>query len=238
MDLGALNKKGTFEVEVAQGENLGFCFPVHRFTTPPLVVDFVAKVKFVVADGSPFKPGYVFCVANYALLPGKTTQVFEKQLLESKGYVVDAVFTVKSGNNCTFLFSPPEGEKKQRVLDAASVANERIANYVAQKSAVRQEHGNPIGALLTKVTSGHKGGSSTDPFFIIEDKCIGCGACESICPTNSIAMINGKPQWSGSECAECLACLHFCPTQASQHGKSTVKRGRYINPVVDEFKEA
>ena len=67
---------------------------------------------------------------------------------------------------------------------------------------------------------------------MITDKCVGCGTCAEVCPTNTIRMVNGIPIWEGDACTQCLACLNRCPQEASQFGKSTVKRRRYLNPVL------
>lgn len=234
IDMGLLYKRGEFELKVSSDEMLGFCFPVHRWTVPSLVRDFVYRMRFATPDGSPFRPRYVFCVANYALMPGKATRVFEKCLVGAQGLALDSAFAVKSGNNCTFLFAPPEGEKKQRILGEAQEENERIAEEVSRGKHAHRVPFDPVGSLLTDTVGRRSAPFSTKPFFVDTTKCIGCGTCASVCPTNSIEMVGGRPSWSGSNCTECLACLHFCPVQASQHGKSTVGRGRYLNPIVDE----
>lgn len=66
--------------------------------------------------------------------------------------------------------------------------------------------------------------------FYANDKCTGCGICESVCNCNTIK-VDKKPSW-GKECTQCLACMHFCPVKAIQYGKGTEKKGRYKNPKV------
>ncbi|MEG1937435.1 MAG: EFR1 family ferrodoxin, partial [Rikenellaceae bacterium] len=65
--------------------------------------------------------------------------------------------------------------------------------------------------------------------FHATDKCISCGLCEQICPTNTITMIDGKPTW-GNTCVQCTACIHRCPVQAIEWGKVTQTKGRYHHP--------
>ncbi|MEG1925973.1 MAG: EFR1 family ferrodoxin, partial [Ruthenibacterium sp.] len=67
--------------------------------------------------------------------------------------------------------------------------------------------------------------------FHTTDKCISCGLCEHICPTNTITMADGKPTW-GNTCVQCTACIHRCPVQAIQWGKVTQNKGRYHHPDV------
>ncbi len=46
-----------------------------------------------------------------------------------------------------------------------------------------------------------------------EEKCVGCGSCESVCPVEAIKMENGKAKVSG-DCIECGACVGECPVEA------------------------
>ena len=58
---------------------------------------------------------------------------------------------------------------------------------------------------------------------IIEDKCVGCGQCSSLCPVNAISLVNEDKTVSDSEsrakiddkmCLGCGVCVNNCPTGA------------------------
>jgi len=55
----------------------------------------------------------------------------------------------------------------------------------------------------------NKGESMVD-----EKKCIGCGACASICPVNAIKIVNGKANIDPKKCIKCGSCAQFCPVSA------------------------
>lgn len=61
------------------------------------------------------------------------------------------------------------------------------------------------------------------------DKCIGCGQCVKVCPSENIEIINNKPVFS-NKCIGCLSCAQFCPKSAINVGKVTINRERYHNP--------
>ena len=51
-------------------------------------------------------------------------------------------------------------------------------------------------------------------FMVDETKCIGCGACASICPVGAIKLVNGKAQINAKKCIKCGSCAQFCPVGA------------------------
>lgn len=53
------------------------------------------------------------------------------------------------------------------------------------------------------------------PVRVIEDKCIGCGDCADVCPTEVFDIIDDKSQTTRIEdCIDCMACVDACPTDA------------------------
>lgn len=50
--------------------------------------------------------------------------------------------------------------------------------------------------------------------MVDEKKCIGCGACASICPVGAIKLSNGKAKIDPKKCIKCGSCASFCPVSA------------------------
>lgn len=231
-DMGAAYREGRFEVPVDQGGTLGFVFPTHRWSTPPLVDEFVRRMQFVTSDGAAFAPDYCFSVETYGAIPGTESRFFAQMLQKYQGIHVDSAFSVNSVENCLYLFNSPEpGEAAKKAAEADESARQ-IAKRVAAHEVGAQATVKALGAFLAKFTGREGKRRSVKPFHVDAEKCIGCGTCAKVCPTNTIQMVSGLPVWSGTECTECLACLHRCPQDASQYGKSTVGRRRYLNPVM------
>ena len=134
--------------------------------------------------------------------------------------------------NCVSLFNPPAVEEALKRAAAADEEARRIALRVAAHELGAQAAVKPLGSLISKFTGKEGKPRSVKDFFVLTDKCIGCGTCARVCPTNTIRMVGGLPVWEGDGCTQCLACLHRCPQEASQYGKSTAKRRRYLNPVL------
>ena len=48
---------------------------------------------------------------------------------------------------------------------------------------------------------------------IYEDKCTGCGTCETVCPYGAIAMEDGLPKVNEDVCMGCGWCMGHCPVK-------------------------
>jgi NAD-dependent dihydropyrimidine dehydrogenase PreA subunit len=52
------------------------------------------------------------------------------------------------------------------------------------------------------------------PSYTNPDKCIGCGSCETVCPTEAIHMEGAFAAVKQDLCIDCGACVPSCPARA------------------------
>lgn len=62
--------------------------------------------------------------------------------------------------------------------------------------------------------------------FRVDERCIGCGKCERLCPLNNIRLVDGRPVW-GHDCTHCMACICHCPVSAIEYGRKSIGKPRY-----------
>ena len=122
VDIGAAYKYKDFDFTLAQGEQLGFVFPVYNYTTPPIIDAFLKRARFRTGNKETFTPDYCFAVISCGAFVGSTARVFGKRLLDAQGINLDASFSVKSVGNCTYLYAPAQGEKQIASQPASTCA--------------------------------------------------------------------------------------------------------------------
>lgn len=118
---------------------------------------------------------------------------------------------------------------KEKALSEAEKALPEIRKTADQIKSGRPLEKNPK-------TTGHKGFGMFVPMlnifmtnskpFTANEKCIGCGQCENLCPKNNISLKNKKPLWH-DDCMQCMACISACPAKAINYGRKTQDRNRY-----------
>lgn len=76
---------------------------------------------------------------------------------------------------------------------------------------------------------------TTDEKYYVNDECISCGICKSVCPAKNITLEDGKPVFH-HQCERCLACIQHCPKRAINYGDKTQSRRRYTHPQIGHKK--
>lgn len=58
------------------------------------------------------------------------------------------------------------------------------------------------------------------------DKCIGCKACETVCPSKAVIVSNQDKiaNINPKVCHQCFGCQQVCPKNAISYGKLTIKK--------------
>lgn len=224
LDIAACMKKETFNIELADGEALGIITPVYDWILPSIVDEFLDKLTIRL----PSSDHYTFLVITYGTTPGAAATV-ASQHMAKKGLALKALFSVQMPDTWTPTFDLSDSEKVHEMNEKA----DRQIKGVMEKIRTRQE-GDFMQRRLPKFVIGpakanYKHARRTSHLHV-SDACIGCGLCAKGCPTQAIAMKDGKPTWVKSQRAMCLRCLHRCPKFAIQYDNRTQQHGQYVHP--------
>lgn len=210
-----------FSWEVEENETLGLVFPVYYWGLPTVVVQFLSHLKL--SGKTPYVWAVITCGGSIGAADRQLRAVAEKSGIE-----VSAVFSLVMPDNFVPMFRAPGEEEVREILEKADLRMEEILEKIRSRGEGETSKGRDLMLSVTAQTL-YRSGRKTSKFSV-DDTCIGCGQCASICPVGAIGMKNGRPFWKKDRCALCMGCLNRCPKEAIQYGKGTRKNGRYVYP--------
>lgn len=215
-------RENRYEYDLAEGEKVGFVYPIYSWRPPHLVEEFVAKLRL---NGT---ASYVWTAVTCGDNVGLTEKIFREEL-KAVGLELNAAYCFRMPNTYVNMMGmsvdKPEvandkiAKAKEKLPKVIEMIKEKMAYSDMIKGAFPRFKSNVIG-------SGFYKWASDKPFFST-DECISCGMCAKVCPLQNITMENGRPHWNGN-CNTCDACYHHCPEHAIQYGKSTRGKGQYF----------
>ena len=222
-------REGRFDYTLAEGESLGFVFPIYSWAPPKLVLDFVKKlsIKYGPSTGSGTLP-YIYFACTCGDNCGLTEKVFRKAV-EEKGWSLSACFSVQMPETYIAMpgFKLDTDENAQRKIAAAdAMLNELIPMLQNKESFSKMIVGSLAWLKTYLVNPGFNRSATDDSKYHSTDACIHCGKCANVCPLQNITLEDGRPVWHG-HCTICMACYHHCPVNAIQYGKATAGKGQY-----------
>ena len=168
---------------------------------------------------------FVFTSGGYAGISGQLAQSLMKH--KNMRYNGHAELTMPSNYVANDHYPMPTDDVIKDRLTSAHSQLDDISNVIKLNGRLKARHiqlwetivtipFNPIWCKL----------KLTDKDFHSNDKCIGCGKCEKLCPLNNIKIVDKKPTWNNN-CTHCMACIGNCPVDAIGYGKITDKKRPY-----------
>jgi ferredoxin len=213
---------------LADGERLGFCFPIHGWQPPHIVRTFIDRLTIKTA-GSP----YCYTVCSCGDSTGLAVDMLAKEL-KAKGWRLSASLSLimpESYVCLPFMYTDTPERERRKLQQAEHDLDQFIPVVTSCQEGVHRLRKGLTPWLFSHVIGAYFNRRMiTDRKFRVNaDKCVGCKRCEQVCPTGNLNIIDGKPQWRhDSSCTCCLACYHHCPNHAIDYGRYTPRRGQYF----------
>lgn len=219
---------GDCHYSLAEGERIGFCFPVHGWRPPLLVRQFISKLTIENATGH-----FCYALCTVADNIGETMDLLRKDL-RGVGLSLDSAYSLvlpRSYVGLPFMdVDTPANEKKKK-----ETASRQLAIY--QEQIVNREKGvfelvlGRWQKINTRVLGSYflKHEITDKRFYVDSHRCVKCGICADVCPTGDlVGGIGSEPSWKhDGSCLTCFACYHHCPHHAIEYGKRTKNKGQY-----------
>lgn len=204
---------------VVDAECVGFVFPLHYFSLPMQVEEFLRKLTI---QNSP----YIFAIATCGVPYWGRPFVDMENILAVKQQKVQAKWFVRLVSN---YIPYRDIAADWRIGIRAWLAKRKLAKIA---KAIERRRLHDTWQLLRAFCQRYHNQwlanqqDIDEQFQCDERKCTTCGLCEKICPRDNIKRPAGQPVWQ-HKCVECLGCLHICPVKAIDYGEITKGRRRY-----------
>ena len=215
-------REGHYDYTLAEGERLGFVFPIYSWAPPRLVLDFVKKLQLKA------KPDYLYFACTCGDNCGLTEKVFRKSV-EEKGWSLSACFSVQMPETyigmAGFKLDTPENAKL-KINKANDLLKRNITRLINKEYFSEMVVGSLAWLKTYLVNPGFNRSATDDSKYHVTEACIHCGKCVDACPLKNITLEEGRPKWHG-HCTMCMGCYHHCPVNAIQYSKATAGKGQY-----------
>jgi len=215
-----------YNFQLEKNEILGIVVPVYYMGLPNIVNNFL---KNLTLSGN---PKTTFAIVTFGGMAGNAVDNIEN-LLFNKNIKTNYKLDLRMPENYVVYYNPPSKVGQEEIFQNAEI---ELSSFIKALSEENPSFYNNNKNLITKIASKifyslYNLSTKTQKFYSTE-KCIGCKICAQICPSKAIVMENNRPRWIKNTCEKCSACINRCPHGAVEYGKSTIKRNRYVNPLV------
>ena len=217
-----------FSYTLSHDERLGFCFPVHGWRPSVLIRQFISHLHL---SGYNDNFCYALCTAGDNI--GETMDILSSDL---------ARIGVTLHSSCSLIM--PESYVGLPFMDVDTHENElrkirqagpRLKVFADVVKEYRRGYSDLDIGRWPRTNSRLLGGVFTNklltdkPFVVDASKCVHCGKCAEVCPTDNISYdAEQLPQWAhDGKCISCLSCYHYCPVRAIEYGSRTKGKGQY-----------
>jgi len=206
-------------------ESIGLVFPVYIWGVPAPVMRFIAALPDL--NGR-----YIFAFATNGGQVSNTLVQLEK-LMAGRSLKLSAGFDITMPSNYIPWGGPGPKQVQEQRFQAARAKIAAKGPELRPRREMPLEKGplwqRIVFSAVYKACFGYV--PRMDAKFWADDKCTNCGICARVCPARNITIESGKPLWHHA-CEQCFACLQWCPTEAIQYGKRTMRFERYHHPEV------
>ena len=217
-----------------------FGYPVYGYAMPPFLKNYLIKLNLPNSRGV-----ITYSTAGYN---GGNALRKSAKFLKEIGFIPLMNREFMMPGNDGLLIQDKDSKKVKEILETdynkSTVINNKIDEIVNKISYFEN---NDISEKDIKIPDLRFFTLLLDPVMILsfkllegwfankykaDEKCILCGYCEEICPSDNIVIKNGKVHF-GDNCYFCLRCLNQCPVEAIQIGNFTKDKFRYKGPMED-----
>ncbi len=198
---------------VAQSDLIGLAYPIYGSDLPEIMKEFIDKSLPVLEES---KPLFVFC--TQLMFSGDGCYAYAPNL-ERKQYHITYSEHLIMPNNVCIKGSPfsytNDPEVLAPVLKKAEKKLKRFARHIADESPTTKgsSYTARLLGLMQRKPYRKYFDRFRDVFSVDGNRCIDCGLCVRICPSQNL-FYEGQTIKTKGVCILCTRCYNLCPVQA------------------------
>ncbi|MCI6007617.1 MAG: EFR1 family ferrodoxin [Ruminococcus sp.] len=207
---------------IQQNEVIFIGYPTQFSNAPYMVRDFIKK------NADIWKHKKILCIATMGVFSGDGAGCTARLLKKCGATILGGVHIRMPDAVCDSKLLKKTIEENRDII---ARADEKIENVASQiKKGVYPQEGitliaHMIGLFGQRLWFYKKTKDYSDKLKINND-CIGCGKCVSVCPMNNLYIKENKAM-SKNHCTMCYRCISLCPKKAiTLLGKEVIEQCR------------
>lgn len=195
--------------EIKQNNTIILGYPVQYSNAPVMVRDFIQS------NARLWSGKKILCVATMGLFSGDGSGCTARLLKKHGAVILGGLHLCMPDSICDVKLLKKSVEENKKIIDKAdekiTMAAQKIKNGKYPKEGITFfAH---IAGLFGQRLWFYKKTKTYSDKLKINDACIGCGLCSSLCPMKNIKMEHGKAK-ANDRCTMCYRCISSCPKQA------------------------
>ena len=187
--------KGPCRYTLAEGERIGFCFPVHGWQPPHIVRQFIKRLELRDERAESEMKDNHFCYAlvTYGDSAGRCLQMLNREL-SAAGLYAASLFGLQMPESYVclpFMYTDSPAREREK-LETSAHELKQFAELICRREAGQRlfrpgyapwAYTHLIGRFFNRYLI-------TDSAFTVDaDRCIHCGRCAQVCPTGNITFV-------------------------------------------------
>lgn len=194
--------------------------PIYAWRYPKIIEDLILKANFNGCEE-------IYFIASMGLNCGNANK-YLKNIATSKNMNYMGFAKIIMPSNYIVSEKAETEDSAVKIIKKSLPLLDTISNLIKNRQSFNEPKKEFFGNLYSSFFNyGFNNFYKSSKKFKVDDSCIKCKKCITVCPLNNVSMKNGNITFS-TNCMFCLSCINNCPVNAiTYNGK---KNGTYLCP--------
>ena len=195
-----------------EADEIGLVYPIYGHMPPFMVRQFLKKARL--------KADYTFAVLTFGARKCNAVEILDG-ITRKAGWRFSYLSTLMMVDNWLPNFDMNEQVKMDKhIPENLAVIKDDINKQKHWMQPVSEEEREQHAGFMAYTGIDPEVGflKKSEKYFVITDRCIGCGVCTDVCPRGNYSLTGNGVKTSG-DCEFCFACIQNCPQKAIKFAK-------------------